>query len=117
MNTRFQQAHRRNYYPDTASDQLFKAEQPEYVQPTNQLSATFVKVDFTTGQAQTRLDEIAYNAERDYTHMTDFEQEQKAEIAEFKRKTEERAQRIRKQQFIDEKAKLEKVSIPNIIYL
>jgi hypothetical protein len=72
---RFNNAHRRQYYPDTASDQLFKAEQPEYIQPTNQLQATFVKVDFTAGESQSRLDEIAYNAERDYKYMSTYEQQ------------------------------------------
>ena len=110
MKNRFQEAHRRNYYPNTATDRLFKAEQPEYVQPTNQLQANFVKVDFTAGESQARLDEIAFNAEQDFNYMSTYELEQKAKIEEFRRMTEERAQKIRRDKFVADKIKLEKVS-------
>ena len=117
MNTRFKEAHRREYYPDTASDKLFKAQQPEYVQPTNQLSATFIKVDFTLGQTQNRLDEITYRAKKDYSDMTAFEQEELDKITQFRKDTEDRAQKIRKQQFQDEKNRLEQVMIKIILKL
>jgi low affinity Fe/Cu permease len=62
----------------------------------NQLSATFVKVDFTAGEAKNRLDELSYRAEADYNHMVDFEQQQKQEIEQFRNRTELRAKKIRK---------------------
>lgn len=111
MKNRFQEAHRRRYYPDTAKEKLFKAEQPEFIQPTNQLQATFVKVDFTAGESQVRLDEIAFRAEQDFNDMATYELEQKARIDEFRKMTEERAQKIRRQQFLADKEKLEKVSV------
>lgn len=43
--------------------------------------------------------------------MATYELEQKARIDEFRKMTEERAQKIRRQQFLADKEKLEKVSV------
>ena len=106
MKGRFENTNRRVYLPNTAKDQLFKPEQPEYVLPTNHVKASFVKMDFTAGETQSRLMEIGYRAETDYLRMAEHERDRLQKIEDFRKQTEERAVEVRRQQLLEEKAKI-----------
>ena len=110
MRAKADTSNRRIYLPNTAKDQLFKPEQPEYVLPTNHVKASFLKVDFTAGETQSRLIEVGSRAEADYLRMAEHERDRQQKLLEFRQQTQDRAVEVRRQQVLEEKAKLEEVS-------
>jgi hypothetical protein len=100
-----QDFHRRNYYPDTDRGKLFKSEQPEYNKPLSNVHAKFVKVDFTAGEKSKQLNIIARKAEEHEHYMRIVEDSKKRQLNKFWGKTNDRAERIKREKRKEEKLK------------
>lgn len=103
--------HRRQYFPDTDSNYLFKAEQPEYVKPLNHVKANFVKMDFTENPNR----EISIKAQVNESEMRKAEKIKQERANDFMKLTRERAQKIkRKMKKEEELIRKEVIKTPRI---
>lgn len=96
MNRDYPDNHRREFYPNTDKSLLFKAEQPEYVKPINHVSASFVKIDFTSDES--KIPEINLQAQRNEARMRVVQQIKEDKAKDFWELTKQRAAKIRRKQ-------------------
>ena len=91
---------RRRYYPETSPNYLFKAEQPEFIQPLNQVGANFVKVDFTMGtttQNQSRVNMLNERAAQNEIRLQEAEKARQARLEQFWKQTQQNAKKIQEE--------------------